>query len=160
MCFPTYVLHALTLCLPTPLALLCNFSIESDCGLVKNVHVRVVALGQRVITVRLIPNSNIPQSLCNDDILIPRISFSHVLHSGHTLLRQQFPLAPAYATTFNSCQGLTLDVIGVDLSVNVFSHGQLYTALSRVCNCNALGVRLLGDSATTTNITYSEILLT
>ncbi|KAJ3741081.1 hypothetical protein EV360DRAFT_76757 [Lentinula raphanica] len=94
--------------------LLRNFSI--DRGLVKNVCVRVVALGQRVITVRLIPNSNIPQSLCDDDVLIPRISFTHILHSGHTLLRQQFPLAPAYATTFNSCQGLTLDVIGVDLS--------------------------------------------
>lgn len=65
-------------------------------------------------------------------ILLPRISFTHSLRSGHTLLRRQFPLAPAYATTFNSCQGLTLDRVGVDLTVPMFSHGQLYTALSRI----------------------------
>ncbi|KIM65719.1 hypothetical protein SCLCIDRAFT_112413, partial [Scleroderma citrinum Foug A] len=46
------------------------------------------------------------------------------------LLHKQFPLAPAYATTFNSCQGLTLDCVGIDLTCPVFSHRQLYTALS------------------------------
>jgi hypothetical protein len=58
------------------------------------------------------------------------------------LLRCQFPLAPAYATTFNSCQGLTLDIVGVDLTRPVFSHGQLYTALSRIRHHNDAKVRL------------------
>ncbi|KAI6029116.1 hypothetical protein BKA83DRAFT_34748, partial [Pisolithus microcarpus] len=43
-----------------------------------------------------------------------------------------FPLAPTYASTFNSCQGLTLDSIGLDLTKPVFSHEQFYTALSHV----------------------------
>src|ERR1700761_8255891 len=38
---------------------------------------------------------------------------------GRTLLRRQFPLAPAYATTFNSCQGLTLDIVGSDIPLSV-----------------------------------------
>ncbi|KAJ8590070.1 hypothetical protein M405DRAFT_816876 [Rhizopogon salebrosus TDB-379] len=49
-----------------------------------------------------------------------------------------FPLRPAYATTFNGCQGLTLDKTVLDLRCDVFVHGQLYTALSRI--------RVRGDS--------------
>jgi len=67
-----------------------------------------------------------------ENVLIPRITFTHELPSVHTLIRRQFPLAPAYATTFNSCQGLTLDCITIDLTRPVFSHRQLYTALTRI----------------------------
>ena len=67
-----------------------------------------------------------------EPVLIPRISFIHTLPSGHTLLRRQFPLAAAYTTTFHSCQGLTLDRVGIDLTCPLFAHGQLYTAVSCV----------------------------
>ena len=33
-------------------------------------------------------------------------------------------------TSFNSCQGMTLDRLGIDIIQSVFSRGQLYTALS------------------------------
>ncbi|KZT55126.1 hypothetical protein CALCODRAFT_437642, partial [Calocera cornea HHB12733] len=46
--------------------------------------------------------------------------------------RTQLPLRLAYATTFNSCQGLTLDRTVLDCRTDVFAHGQLYTALTRV----------------------------
>jgi hypothetical protein len=35
---------------------------------------------------------------------------------------------------FNSYQGLNLDAIGADLTYLVFSHGHLYTTLSRIHN--------------------------
>jgi len=57
-----------------------------------------------------------------EDILSPRITFTSQLGSGHTLMRRQFSLTAAYATTFNSCQGLTLDRMGADLTKPVFSH--------------------------------------
>ena len=107
-----------------------NFSV--DHGLVKNVRVIVTDVGARIITVRLLRGVGGRQIFDDEQILIPRITFLTDLPSGYTLRRQQFPLAPAYATTFNSCQGMTLDTLGVDLTRPVFSHGQLYTALSRV----------------------------
>jgi hypothetical protein len=110
--------------------LLQNFLL--DRGLVKNVHVVVIDVGTQIITVRLLRPGDLNNGGVDKDILIPRISFLYQLPSGHTLLRRQFPLAPAYATTFNSCQGLTLDVVGVDLTRPVFLHGQLYTALSHI----------------------------
>ena len=137
--------------------LLRNFSV--DLGLVKNVRVVVIHAGTRLITVRIIRASLGPTVLDTEDILIPRISFQTVLHSGHTLHRKQFPLAPAYATTFNSCQGLTLDCVGIDLTRPVFSHGQLYTALSRIRHRSHARVRLRPGETTTTNVTYHEILI-
>ncbi|KAF7344341.1 ATP-dependent DNA helicase [Mycena sanguinolenta] len=150
--------HSLTIKTNTVFRLLRNFSV--DRGLVKNVRVVIVQTGIRLITVRLLKGVvggiNI---IDNEDILIPRICFSVVLASGHTLLRRQFPLAPAYSTTFNSCQGLTLDVLGVDLTRPVFSHGQLYTALSRIRHRDHAKVRLRPGENTTTNVTYHEILV-
>ena len=137
--------------------LLRNFSV--DLGLVKNVRVVVVHTGMRLITVRIVRGSSAPTAFDTEDILIPHISFQTVLHSGHTLHRKQFPLAPAYATTFNSCQGLNLDCVGIDLTRPVFSHGQLYTALSRIRHRSHAHVCLRPGETTTTNVTYHEILI-
>jgi hypothetical protein len=68
-------------------------------------------------------------------------------------------LAPAYATTFNSCQGLTLEIVEVDLTRPVFSHGQLYTAPSRIRHHNDAKAHLCPGETTTTNVTYQEILI-
>jgi ATP-dependent DNA helicase PIF1 len=102
-------------------------------GMVKNCRVVITGLGNKHISVRILRTLGGAPRLDDEEFFIPRITFTHVLdQSGHTLIRRQFPLAPSYATTFNSCQGLTLDRIGVDLSRPAFSHGQLYTALSRI----------------------------
>ncbi|KAG1877063.1 hypothetical protein C8R48DRAFT_591067, partial [Suillus tomentosus] len=64
---------------------------------------------------------------------LPRITFSfNPPRCSWTVNRKQFPLRPAYATTFNSCQGLTLQKAVLDLRTDSFTHGQPYTALSRV----------------------------
>ena len=66
---------------------------------------------------------------------------------------------PFYATTFNSCQGLTLDIVGVDLTQPVFSHGQLYTALLHITHHSHAKIWLRPQETTTTNVTYEEILI-
>ncbi|VDB87754.1 unnamed protein product [Peniophora sp. CBMAI 1063] len=112
--------------------LLRNMSISR--ALVRNVRVVIVDVGDRILTVRRIRELPDGRGIIDgEDVLLPRIPFLHVLPSGHTLIRKQFPIDLAYSTTFNSCQGLTLDRVAVDLTTPVFSHGQLYTALSRIC---------------------------
>ena len=145
---PTLTLKTGAMC-----RMLRNFSV--DRGLVKNARVVVTHLGAHLIAVQKL----LEDGLTTDDILLPRITFTATLPSGHTLLRKQFPLAVAYATTFNSCQGLTLDRLGADLTRPVFSHGQLYTALSRVRRREHALLLLPTDDPYTTNVTYKELLM-
>jgi hypothetical protein len=150
--------HSLTIKVNGVFRILRNLSV--DRGLVKNVRVVVTHAGTRLITVRLLKGiAGAVNRIDDEDILIPRINFTATLPSGHTLARRQFPLAPAYMTTFNSCQGLTLDILGVDLTRPVFSHGQLYTALSRIRHRTHAKIRLRPGETSTTNVTYHEILV-
>lgn len=82
--------------------------------------------------------------------------------------RIQFPVVLAYAITINKSQGQTFEFIGLDLRTPVFSHGQLYVALSRVRSFNNLKVRIWSTQEQgkiknlvgtyTKNVVYHEIL--
>ena len=60
--------------------------------------------------------------------------------------------------TTNKAQGQTLDFVGVYLPEDVFTHGQLYVAFSRVRNSMCLAVLLDNMDAYTKNIVYHEVL--
>ena len=82
--------------------------------------------------------------------------------------RIQFPVVLAYAITINKSQGQTFEFIGLDLRTPVFSHGQLYVALSRVRSFNNLKVRIWSTQEQgkmknlvgtfTKNVVYHDIL--
>ena len=50
------------------------------------------------------------------------------------------PIRLSYASTIHKCQGMTLDLLEVDLT-KAFAHGQAYVAISRVRSLNGLIVR-------------------
>ena len=68
----------------------------------------------------------------------------------------QFPVHLAYAMTINKAQGQSVKHVGLDLRTPVFSHGQLYVALSRCTNPRNLKVAFPLDQNTnkTTNVVY------
>ena len=75
---------------------------------------------------------------------------------GFSFRRLQFPVKAAFCLTINRCQGQTKRRIGVYLPSPVFTHGQLYVALSRVGDFDA--VEALTTAATTRNVVYREVL--
>ena len=69
----------------------------------------------------------------------------------------------AFAITINKSQGQTLKHAGVWLRSQVFTHGQLYVACSRVTSPDFLKFALMSQPNqsryTTNNIVYKEVLL-
>jgi ATP-dependent DNA helicase PIF1 len=77
------------------------------------------------------------------------------------LLRKQFPIMLSFTMTINKSQGQSLDYLGLYLPRDVFSHGQLYVALSRVKSKEGLKILIHDQSKTpinhTTNVVFKEI---
>ena len=73
-------------------------TINKRAGLVTNARVRILELGDRIIRVEHLTSHRIFE--------IPRISFTFSPGtSSLSITRRQFPLALAYAITFNKAQG-------------------------------------------------------
>ncbi|CAN1836772.1 ATP-dependent DNA helicase PIF1 [Linum perenne] len=131
--------HAITLKECTPVMILRN--LNPSLGLCNGTRVLITKLGQHVI----------------QGIVIGGFFEGNPF----TLRRRQFPVRTCYAMTINKSQGQTLDCVGLYLPKPVFSHGQLYVAVSRVRSADGLHI-LIGDSGSsvdsiTKNIVYREI---
>ncbi|GAA0175333.1 hypothetical protein LIER_28523 [Lithospermum erythrorhizon] len=78
---------------------------------------------------------------------------------------RQFPLRLCYAMTINKSQGQTLDCVGIYLCQPVFSHGQLYVALSRAKTGDNVRFFIIPPiyngtwTNYTTNVVYNEVLV-
>jgi DNA helicase Pif1-like protein len=120
--------HQLSLKVGSIASIMRNLCIER--GLVKNARVRITALLRNVVRVELLQTSNLSSTSDENVYLFPRINFEFKPRRANwTVQRRQFPLRLAYASTLNSCQGLTLDRVVLDLTRPVFAHGQLNTGL-------------------------------
>jgi ATP-dependent DNA helicase PIF1 len=95
-------------------------------GCVNGVEVVLASMRSHSITVRM-PGGEL--------VVLPRInSIISTEDSGlpFVMHRRQFPIIPAFALTVHRVQGQSLKFLGLYFTGDVFCHGMLYTALSRV----------------------------
>ena len=122
--------------------------------------------GTRVVFDRCVENKLLQCRIVetNQIVFIPRITFIPKLNEyPFEWQRRQFPVRPAFAMTINKSQGQTLKFAGVWLRGEVFTHGQLYVACSRVGSPESLRFALTRDQSkenfVAQNVVFREVLL-
>lgn len=152
--------HILELKRGVPIIMLRN--LDRTMGLCNGTRLIVENLGPNVIYAKVISGNRV-----NNLVAIPRIPFiSDPDESGlpFKLIRKQFPINLAFSLTINKSQGQTIGNVGIVLHDPVFSHGQLYVALSRSKSSHTTKVVVPQPengppSYETSNIVYKEVLL-
>jgi ATP-dependent DNA helicase PIF1 len=132
-------------------------NLNPSVGLCNGTRLIITQLGSKIIEAKIITGSHI-----GTKVYIPRIIISVTEHKWpFTLKRKQFPVKVCYGMTINKSQGQTLKKVGLYLPHPVFSHGQLYVAISRVTTPDGLKIMIKDDTndlkGYTKNIVYKEI---
>ncbi|XP_071705325.1 uncharacterized protein [Rutidosis leptorrhynchoides] len=137
--FPGVPPHKLKLKIGQPIMLLRN--LYPSAGMCNGTRLIITDFQKFVIHVRIITGSHI-----GNTVIIPRIVLTATQSKWPFVLQRiQFPVKPCYAMTINKSQGQSLELVGLYLPKPVFSHGQLYVAMSRVTHPDGLKIVMVNE---------------
>ncbi|CAN0904164.1 ATP-dependent DNA helicase PIF1 [Linum grandiflorum] len=133
--------HELKLKVGVPVILLHN--LDQTTGLCNGTRMVIRTMGTWFLDVEVLTGTHI-----GDRVYLPRLSLtSHQKRLDFTLVRRQYPIALLFGMTINKSQGQTLLAVGLCLNCQVFTHGQLYVAVSRVTRRSGLKIISYDDSS-------------
>ncbi|XP_018475052.1 uncharacterized protein LOC108846324 [Raphanus sativus] len=147
--------HSLRLKVGCPVMVLRN--INPTLGLMNGTRLQIIQVMDFMVQARIITGEKVGET-----VDIPRLSITPSdTRLPFKMRRRQLPLAVAFAITINKSEGQSLSEVGLFLPKPVFSHGQLYVAISRVTSKKGLKILALGKDGKpqkkTMNVVFKEI---
>nr|XP_009803713.1 PREDICTED: ATP-dependent DNA helicase PIF1-like [Nicotiana sylvestris] len=138
--------HALTLKVGVPMMLLRN--IDQSAGLCNGTKLIITKLGNQVIEAKVLSGH-----MAGQKVVIPRMTLTpsdaRILFK---IQRRQFSITASFAMTINKSQGQSLSYVGLFLKKPLFTHGQLYAALSGDPNTKSVASELPTSTPDESNI--------
>jgi len=133
-----------------------NRNYDPRAGLYNDTRVQITQILRNLLKVKIIAGNTAGQ-----EVFLGRMKFEYGrkrTEPGIPFSRNQYPLEPGFAMTINKAQGQTLEKVAVDLTASqCFSHGQFYTAASRVPRYAALRV-MSGPGDKAVNVVDPEMI--
>ena len=153
--FPGVPLSRFKVKMNAPVMLLRN--LDPEHGLCNGTRLRIISATKWVLHARILSGEHAGKMA-----FLPCITLHYSDGLPFTLSRLQFPVRLAFSMTINKSQGQSVWFVGIDLRSPVFTHGQLYVALSRATSSSRVKVLLPQEEAgtVTKNVVYKEALLT
>ncbi|XP_075096211.1 uncharacterized protein LOC142161669 [Nicotiana tabacum] len=147
--------HSINLKVDVPVILLRN--IDQSSGLCNGTRLIITRLGNRVIEAKVLSGN-----MAGDKVFIPRMTLTPSdARIPFKFQRRQFPVIISFAMTINKSEGQSLCNVGLFLKKPVFTHGQLYVALSRVTSRKGLKILCYDEDGKitneATNVVYKEV---
>ena len=127
-------------------------------GLYNGTRLIVRNISQNLLDCEILTGSNIGQR-----VFIPKLKLEPSdTDFSFTFRRFQFPVKLSYSMTIQKNQGQSFSHVGIWLNSQIFTHGQLYTALSRVKNKDNLKIdpaeNVVDGKVWIKNVVYEEML--
>ena len=136
-------------------------NIDPEKGFCNGTRLRVLEMGTNVLKLETLEQNPLERKI----ILLPKMTISPTTTNiPFKFKRRQFPLNVSYCLSIHKSQGQTFEKVGVDLSDDLFTHGQLYVAVSRCRRKTGLKIKLKENANTQKNnnkiynIVYESVL--
>nr|XP_009770610.1 PREDICTED: ATP-dependent DNA helicase PIF1-like [Nicotiana sylvestris] len=147
--------HSITLKVGVPVMLLRNT--DQSSGLCNDTRLIITRLGNRIIEAKVLSGN-----VAGQKVFIPRMTLTPSdARIPFKFQRRQFSIVVSFAMTINKSQGQSLSHVGLFLKKPIFTHGQLYVALSRVTSRKGLKILVYDDNGQITNearnVVYKEV---